>query len=296
MGPVLRLAIACAALIALCAAPVAAHDFWIQPSNFRPALDERVGVALLFGELWQGEEVPRNPERILGFRSFDAGGAHDVVGVDMQSPAGFLRPREAGTVLVAYHCTPNSIALPAEKFESYLRDEGLERVIEARRAAGERGDAARELYQRCAKSLLVAGQPESSPEGPGGPGWAGGAIWERRAGLPLELSPLADPSACAAERVLPLELTFRAQPLEGAQVVAFERSSPAATRVAGRTDRDGRVRLALPVVPGPQAPALEQWLVKSVHMERASDRAQADWESWWASLTFAAEAPRGGVR
>jgi hypothetical protein len=48
---------------------------------------------------------------------------------------------------------------------------------------------------------------------------------------------------------------------------------------AGRTDANGRVVLRV------DAPG--EWLLSTVHMEACPDPGVADWQSWWASLTFA---------
>jgi uncharacterized GH25 family protein len=49
-------------------------------------------------------------------------------------------------------------------------------------------------------------------------------------------------------------------------------------RLSARTDKAGRVSLALP--------RGGVWLVKAVHMVPAPADSGADWESLWASLTF----------
>ena len=53
-------------------------------------------------------------------------------------------------------------------------------------------------------------------------------------------------------------------------------------KLTARTDNDGRVRFRLP--PG------GMWLVKAVHMVPAPAGANADWASFWASLTFELQA------
>jgi uncharacterized GH25 family protein len=60
-------------------------------------------------------------------------------------------------------------------------------------------------------------------------------------------------------------------------VVAINRSKPS-EKVSARTDASGRVRLNL------RQPGM--WLVKAVHMVPAPAGANAEWASYWASLTF----------
>jgi uncharacterized GH25 family protein len=74
-----------------------------------------------------------------------------------------------------------------------------------------------------------------------------------------------------------VRLTYENRPLAGALVVAMNRLHPA-QKLAARTDRDGRVRFRLP--------AGGMWLVKAVHMIPAPAGTNAEWASYWASLTF----------
>ncbi len=74
-----------------------------------------------------------------------------------------------------------------------------------------------------------------------------------------------------------MTLTYEGRPLPGGLVVAMNRSTPAA-KLSARTDAKGRVTFRLPQ-PG-------VWLVKSVHMVPAPAGTNAEWASYWASLTF----------
>ena len=75
------------------------------------------------------------------------------------------------------------------------------------------------------------------------------------------------------------------KPLEGVLVIAFTNDRPE-TKLEARTDASGRVRLELP--------HSGIWLIKAVHMIRAPpSTTEADWESFWASLTFFMAADQG---
>ena len=76
---------------------------------------------------------------------------------------------------------------------------------------------------------------------------------------------------------MPLRLIYEGKPLEGALVVAFNKTEPLKKRKA-RTDKDGRVQFDF------NRPGV--WLVTAVHMLPAPPKTNADWESVWASLTF----------
>lgn len=244
-----------------------AHDFWIEPSNYRPAADEVVRVGLRVGEHFRGEPVQRNPERIEKFVAIESSGrARSVPGVAGADPAGMTRFEHAGCAVLVYQSKHASIELPADKFEAYLREEGLERIIERRAREGTSTTPGREVYSRCAKALLRVGD-------------AGGEGWRRIVGLPAELVPETDPSQCTVESGLALRLLFRDKPCPDTPVVALHADRPEPP-IRACTDGDGRVRLKLD--------RGGVWLVKAVIMTPAPPNASADWESFWTSLTLEA--------
>lgn len=109
-------------------------------------------------------------------------------GVD---PAGFLRVARPGLQVVGYYSKPSRLELPAEKCNAYLIEEGLDAVVALRAAHNESGAVARELYSRCAKSLLLSG-PESEAQG------------DRRLGFPLELVAERNPYTLRSEQQMPI--------------------------------------------------------------------------------------------
>jgi uncharacterized GH25 family protein len=252
-------------LVSLTTAPVLeAHDLWIEPSNFRPAPGERVAVRLRVGQAFRGDPVPRMAQQIERFAAVGPGGEIPLPGVEGTDPAGWGSLPAPGTWILVYDSDHSSVELEGPKFEAYLAEEGLERISRLRAQSGQTAARSREIYSRCAKALLQAG---------------GGAAagYDRVLGLPLELVPGASPAGLPAGGELPVTLLFRGKPLAGALVVAIPRGAPAA-KVSGRTGADGKVRLRLDR-PG-------DWLVKAVHMEPAPKGSGADWESFWASLSF----------
>jgi len=246
-----------------------AHDLWIEPSSLTPRPGDRVDFALRVGEHLVGDPVPRNARMIRRFSITTAAGERPVGGRNGSDPAGAVRVMAPGWHVVAFHSAPYAIELGPDKFNEYLREEGLDRIVAMRAANGESGRSAREHYTRCAKSLVLVGEAATS-------------IADRVTGLPLELVAERTPRLSAPGDALPVQLLFRGRPLEGALVMAVNRLDPQ-ERHAARSDAEGRVQFAL------RSGGL--WLVKAVHMERAADRSVADWESWWASLTF--EGPVG---
>lgn len=244
--------------------PASAHDFWIRASDYQPKLGERVDLTLHVGQHFKGDTLPRLDDWIVRFDYHDATGLHPVPGELGDDPAGYL-PRIEGITVVAYQSRPNTVELKPPKFHSYLRDEGLEWVIEERKRRGEQNQPVKEWYTRDAKALI---EPKN----------AGGDGWSYRFGLPLELVPLRDPYRLPAGVALPFQLLYQGEGLPGVLVVAYRDQAPE-HKIRGRTDADGKVDLLL------EGEGI--WLIKAVHMIRASESDEGyQWGSFWASLTF----------
>lgn len=251
----------------LSASALPAHDLWIEPSSFRPAQSEQIAVRVRVGEHFKGDPVPRSSARIERFAAVVPGDKDlelPLKGTEGADPAGQATLPVQGTWILVYDTNHAFVDLDGPKFERYLTEEGLEQISALRSKAGKTAAGARDMYSRCAKSLVVVGA-------------GNGQGHDRVLGLALELVPEANPAALPAGGELPVILLYQGKPLAGALVVAVPRDEPEA-RVTARTGKDGRVRLRL----GRRG----DWLVKAVHMIPAPAESGADWESFWASLTF----------
>jgi uncharacterized GH25 family protein len=249
-------------------AVLAAHDFWLAPGSFHTKPGAVLSLSLRVGEHFDGEAVPRRTAVIERFVVAGPTGVAEVAGREDADPAGLLRPKEPGLYVVGYRSRPSTLSLDAAKFEQYLREEGLERIIEQRAARGEQLKPGRERYSRSAKSLVLVGDAPA-------PGF------DRILGLTLEIVPEQDPYGSGG-RGASFRLLFEGQPLEGTLVMALNRDRPREP-LRARTDRRGRVTFE-GLGPG-------VWLVKAVHMTAVPAGGDADWDSVWASLTFEKPTP-----
>jgi hypothetical protein len=221
-------------------------------------------VKLRVGQDFHGDPVPRADALIGDFVVVDAGGRRQVVGRDGADPAGLLRVTSPGLMVVGYHSRPSPVTLPADKFNDYLKEEGLDAVIAARVKAQASQREGREIFSRAAKSLLRSGDMTAASS-------------DRALGFPIELVAERNPYQMRSGDALPVRLTFKDAPLAGALVMAFNQRHPFLKKRV-RSDQDGRATFTIDE-PGP-------WLVKAVHMVPAPAGSNADWESFWASLTF----------
>jgi uncharacterized GH25 family protein len=239
----------------LSTAAIEAHDFWIEPSTFRPSPGETVAIGLRVGEQFAGDPVPRS-SLIERFVVMQDGREEEITGIEGRDPAGWIQAR-GGPAIIAYRSKPSFVELPAAQFEAYLRENGLERIIAARKRRGEQATPGREIFSRCAKAILNG--TSAAP-----------------AKLRYEIIP---------ESVVPFRgrLLFDGKPLAGALVVATYRDDPR-VRLLMRSNPQGRFAFT--------SPRRGVWLITSVHMIEAPALSKADWESVWASLTLDLQSPR----
>src|SRR5437016_1273692 len=120
------------AALVLSSASLCAHDMWIEPTAFRPDVDKIIGVRLRVGQDFLGDPLPRDSALIDQFVTVDSTGRKPVIGHDGADPAGLVRVWTPGLLLIGYRSNPSPIVLPAETFNRYLGDEGLDEIARLR--------------------------------------------------------------------------------------------------------------------------------------------------------------------
>ena len=257
-----------ATLLAVIAPLASGHEFWLQAQPFTPDAGAGAAISLHVGENFDGELTPLVDERTAALRHYSAG---SVVDLAPRLPRKTALPRlampisSAGLHLIAFDSQPITFALPAEKFHAYLHDEGLDYVIERRKAAGKSAQPGRERYRRNVKSLLRAGGVSDG-------------TYAIATGQRLEITPLSDPYAAAPGDTLRFRLSFDGRPLAGALVKGWHKHDAQLLLIKARTDAAGEVAVSLPYA--------GEWMVSVVHMIPATGAPNADWDSFWGNLTF----------
>ncbi len=258
------------AILASCLASLSAvgvltaHDFWVQPSRYRVEPGTALGFRLFVGDHFRGEPFARYASLIERFVVAGPAGEKPTLGLEGAEPAGVARVDQPGLYVAGYRSRHSYAQLGAEKFESYLREEGLEWVSALRSDRGESGQPVREAFSRCAKALIQVGPVDQGAH-------------DRQLGFRLELMAERNPYSLKPGDELPVQLLFEGKPLAGVLVVFMSEQNPYDRR-SGRTDQNGRISSAL------SEDGL--WMVKAVHMVEPPPDLDANWESLWASLTF----------
>lgn len=275
-------AVLLAGIVAL-AAPALAHDFWIQPDAFRVAPGDTVPLSLQVGH-GTGRERSAMPLRRIarfdatgpGARRVDLRKRLQIGGATGDATVAFARP---GLYVVALATDDTAISrLPADKFNAYLKEEGLAPASTLRARLGRTQAEGVERYGRRTKTLVQVGAPDAKAQ----------AHALRPVGLSLELVPEANPYAVPRPARLPVRVYYRGRPLAGAQVKRIDLDNDALPAQIRRTDAAGRAVFAMPT--------RGRWLLAVAWTRPLIGSGQADFETVFSSLSFGFPAQPPGAK
>ena len=251
-------------LAGLCAGlmPAAAHEFWIEPLQFRLDPETEIGARLKVGQNFAGDNLPWLPQQVAEAGIVDAAGARPLTGMVGDLPAISEQARRPGLNVLFYYSKPSTLThTDPERFETFVRETGQDTLLQTHRDRGLPQTGFIEAFSRCAKALVQVGE-------------AGGG--DGLTEMPLEL--LAEASPHASESVsLPVRLFWLGEPLAGAQITVFRKSGDVQVMKL-RTGRDGRAMVPL------QGEAT--YMLSAVRMIPRDDETEIVWHSYWASMTF----------
>ena len=252
------------------AAPAFAHDFWLQPTHFKPAAGapDDMTIQVGHGEFrtrWSG-----SLERVVRFSVVGPNGQADLRGLlkpDHQRDATLAFP--PGDQMLVFQSTHATSILPFIRFNDYLKLEGLTPALQIRAATGKTETPGREIYSRCAKALLQIGAPDARAT--------------RRittpVGLPLEIVPEKNPYTLKAGELLPVRVLYEGRPLAGALVMLTSLEFDGRPLEQKLTDGSGHASFFVPQV--------GSWLVNVLWTQPIQGNPNADFDTTFSSLTFA---------
>ena len=256
------------ALVAVTATALSAHDLFLKLQTYFIPVGAPVRVAVLNGT-FTASEAAVAADRLIDLSVVGPTGRR-ALPRSAWRPAGdttwlTIRTGGVGTYMIGASLAPRALALSAEDFNGYLKEDGIPDVLEARTRAGELGRAVRERYHKHVKAILQVGNRRSD-------------AFKARLGYPAELVPATNPYALTVGDSLAFQCLVDGRPVAQQLVIAGgEQDGQAIPEVRARSDGNGMVRFALDR-PG-------RWYVKFIHMEPVSGDS-VDYESKWASLTF----------
>jgi uncharacterized GH25 family protein len=251
---------------------VAAHDFWLQPSEYWITVGAHTSLTLQVGHGPSRQRSPIPARRIVHFEAIAPDGAmtdlHERLELGGSTKDGDFELHEPGThVLILQTDDRAQTRLPAIRFNDYLKAEGLTPALD-QRARLHRMDAdGSERYSRCAKAIVQVGPKTASPPD----------RVDKPVGLPLEIVPEVNPYG-ASQSTLPVRVFYAGLPLAGALVKLTDLRHDESPLEMHVTDGNGRAVFTMPIS--------GTWLLNTIWTKPLSPSEETDFETTFSSLSL----------
>ncbi|WP_037294379.1 DUF4198 domain-containing protein [Roseobacter sp. CCS2] len=258
-----------ALILSLFSAPVAAHEFWIEPTDYQINADTNLEANIVNGEAFAGANLSFLPQRFVNFALFLGTESARVEGRPGDLPALQQAPVGEGLNVAVYQAKNQIVSYEEwEKFQRFVDHKDFGDVLRQHEARGLPLDDFTEVYSRHAKTLIGVGHAEGS---------------DRRVGLETEIVALTNPYTGDLSNGFRVQVYYRNNLRPDTQVEVFEKAPDSRVSIAlYRTNADGIA--TFPVKPG------HAYMVDAVVLRVPDDtlveRSGAVWETLWANLTF----------
>lgn len=247
------------------AGSVQAHEFWLEPLEYRVAPGGKISARALNGQEFVGKEYSYNARGYERSGIFAGSATGKIPGQTGQRPAVQVNAIGPGLNVIYHQSAASTVVYETmEKFESFLRGKRLEATLAEHKARGLPSENIVEGYFRFVKALVAVGD---------------GAGADRAVGMPYELVALTNPYTGSGD--MRLQLLYRGKPEANQPVYVFHRRAGKVKEVFLRTD--GRGVVSVPRMAG-------EFQVNAVKIMPAGkalrQRFKAVWQTLWASSVY----------
>jgi uncharacterized GH25 family protein len=255
--------------IAFLAVPVLlAHEFWIQPQQYIVAPGTKLPFSLFVGENFQGELWANREARTERLEHYSIGNPYNLTAFmpKVDSLPLHVTISNPGTHMIYLHSHPSYIELDAEKFNAYLKEDGILNILKWREDNQQMNKPAREKYERFAKTIIQCGSVLNN-------------VYEQQTGGKLEMILGANPYNLSSKAMIPVNLKFDGNPLPGKQVTVWLKDKKG--KFLGKKNYTTDVNGTCSFKPDKKG----IYLVSTVHMVPSADTTY-DYHSYWGSVSF----------
>jgi uncharacterized GH25 family protein len=255
--------------ICLVIAIVQAHEFWLQSARYRYAVGDTMSVDFKVGENFTGEFWDLAVHKVEKAEMHYPGGA-TVLTQDVKPTKGknlSYKFAKAGTHILALQSNAAFIELEGEKFNEYLKEDGLDNILDLRTKSNTLDKPVKEFYQRFAKLMVQAGNATDE-------------TYRKRAGFRLEIMPLTNPYTLKNGDYLECRVLYETKPSAHQLVKVWSHIGNRIFLQNIYTENDGTIKFPIS--------SSGAWMISTVKMI-PSEKEGADYQSMWASLVFGIE-------
>lgn len=249
--------------------PTNAHEFWLEPLQYRIDVNKTVQADIKVGENFKGNTHAFFPNRFVRFELHHNGRERPISARLGARPAAKQAVDSHGLTTLTYESTYTELTYddPAI-FDNFLTLDGLDWVRQAHQERGLPDSGFTEVFRRFAKTYVGTGNAEGE---------------DRLIGYPLEWRLEDNPYTLTGQAPLTATLFLNNEPSAGVLARVFMKSgNENAEELRLTTDENGQIRIPFR--------ANTAYLVSSVHMKQppadVAEETGAVWESLWASAVF----------
>jgi len=285
-------AVTVAVLVLTSAVTAHAHDTWLVAAKSKAAVGETVRVALCTGEVFPTSDQSVEADRLARHTVAGGGGKSriDRWVVEEKELAGYVTVQGPGDLVIAVQTKPKFIELSAAEFEEYLQDERATDALAAWRARADPvphrssdgpPSSGREMYTKHAKTFVDVDGPTKIP---------GYSTSLKMMQYILDLMPQSNPGQWKSGEEVTVQVLFEGRPASGFRVAGGHDGLPPHTYVVEAvTDTHGMAKFRFPraglwFLRTHTIRPIKPDMAETSGAEAATP--EADWESFWASMTF----------
>jgi len=243
-----------------------AHEFWLQPRKFLYTIGEEMKVDFKAGENFEGEPwdfKKHGIEKLMLHHQLKSTDLRMMVKPEAKDKLS-VKLNEEGNYLLVMQSKNDFLELDAEKFNTHLKEDGLEDTYEQRKKSNTLDQPSREFYARFVKLLVQVGSKQDD-------------TYKKVAGLRIEIIPDKNPYSLKSGDYLQCMIIYEGKPSPHQLVKVWNKINRTTFEQDIYTEKDGTIKFPI------SAPGI--WMVSTVKMI-PSEKAGADWQSMWGSLVF----------
>lgn len=243
-----------------------AHEFWLQPKKYRYQVGEDVKIDFMVGESFSGEFWDLNKHKAEKIELYRLSGVSDLT-KEVKSGKGnniSVKTDQEGTYLIAMQSNAAYLELDGKAFNNYLKEDGLDDILNERKKLNLLEKPSKEFYTRFAKLMVQVGDKKDD-------------TFKKLLGLQYEIVPDQNPYTLKTGDYLQCKVFFEGKIVPHALVKVWSRINNTTFLQNIYTEKDGSIRFPIST--------RGDWMVSSVKMLK-SEKAGAEYHSLWASLVF----------
>ncbi|MBK5278263.1 MAG: DUF4198 domain-containing protein [Bacteroidia bacterium] len=245
------------------------HEFWLQPRKYTYQPGEEMIVDFMVGESFTGEFWDLDRHKVEKLEMHNLIGKRDML-KDVKATKGknyTYKFSQSGTHMLVLQSDAAYIELAAEKFNDYLKEDGLDYILDERKESGMINEPSKENYTRFAKLLVQSGNRTDD-------------TFKKKVGLRLEIIPTKNPYTLTSGDYLQCQVLFEGKPSPHTLVKVWSHIGEKIFLQNIYTENDGNITFPISNK-GP-------WMVSSVKMIHSAID-PANYHSLWSSLVFGIE-------